>query len=108
MVENFEILDRQPKLAIEVSKVLWNFHPNPSNNIETITILVGAIETILGGDPVSGGGIYGHTVENFEILDRQPKLAIEMRKMLWNFHPNPSSNNNTIAILVGAIDYLRY
>ena len=105
MVENFEILDRQPKLAIEVSKVLWNFHPNPSNNIETITILVGAIETILGGDPVSGGGIYGHTVENFEILDRQPKLGTEERKMVWNFHTNLSSNNKTMAIWVGAIDY---
>ena len=50
------------------------------------------------------GWIYGQTVKNFEILDRQPKLAIQVRKMLWNFHPNPSSNNETITILVGAID----
>ena len=51
------------------------------------------------------GWIYGQTVKNFEILDRQLKLGIEVRKVLWNFHPNPSRNNKTIAILVGAINY---
>ena len=50
-------------------------------------------------------GICDQTVKNFEILDRRPKLGTEERKMVWNFHPNPSSNNKTMAIWVGAIDY---
>ena len=44
-------------------------------------------------------------VNNFKSLGRQPKLALQVRKMVWNFHPNPSSNNKTIVILVGVINY---